>query len=250
MEQTPTLNLNLYPQGPFADRCFGFVDDQARWEEANQARTRALKKQDRLAREATCKVLLANLHQTWKRDPSATVGVLKKTNWYSGHRNTISPLISQTAIQLLLRFFADRNLIEVVSEGRKHPDAKYGIPTQIRARQSLIDYLDQDHASPADFRSEYPQLVLKAGKEDSKRHLTIPDTLEAQQLSSGVDQINEMLGFHWADIALPDAELKQYVLPSAQKFVAYWQHRLPGHRRRLERLASCHPRQFLRPWSR
>ena len=76
-------------------------------------------------------------------------------------------------------------------------------------RQGLIEYLDQDDGSPADFRSEYPQLVLKAGKENSKRHLTIPDTHEAQQLALGVDQINEMLGFHWADIELPDAELKQ-----------------------------------------
>ena len=130
-EQTPTLNLNLYPQGKFAERCIGFVDDLDRWEEANQARTRALKKQDRLAREATCKVLLANLHQIWKRDPAATIGVLKKTNWYSDHSNTISPLISQTAMQLLLWFFAERNLIEVVSKGCKHPDAKYGIPIPI-----------------------------------------------------------------------------------------------------------------------
>ena len=97
-EQTPTLNLNLYPQGKFAERSIAFVDDLARWEEANQARTRALKKQDRLAREATCKVLLANLHQTWKRNPAATIGVPKKTNWYSDHRNTIIPLISQTAM--------------------------------------------------------------------------------------------------------------------------------------------------------
>ena|GEM_PF-4290761 len=40
-EQTPTLNLNLYPQGKFAERCVGFVDDLAHWEEANQARSRA-----------------------------------------------------------------------------------------------------------------------------------------------------------------------------------------------------------------
>ena len=123
-EQTPTLNLNLYPRGKFADRCVGFVDDLARWEKANQARSRALKKQDRLARAATCKVLPANLHQTWERDPAATIGVLKKTNWYSDHRNTISPLISQTGMQLLLSFFAERKLIEVVSEARKPPDAK------------------------------------------------------------------------------------------------------------------------------
>ena len=80
VKKTPLLNLNLYQQGKFAERCIGFVDDLARLEEANQARTRALKKRDSLAREATCKVLLANLHQTWKRDPAATIGVLKKTN--------------------------------------------------------------------------------------------------------------------------------------------------------------------------
>ena len=110
---------------------------------------------------------------------------------------------------VLLDFLSSSNLIEIVSEGRKHPNAQQGIPTQIRARQGLIDYLDQDEISPLHFCTEYPQLILKAGKEDSKRHLMIPDTLEAQQLASGVDQINEMLDFHWADIELPDAELKQ-----------------------------------------
>ena len=208
-EQTPILNLNLYPQGKFAARCIGFVDDLARWEEANQARSRALKKQDRLAREATCKVLLANLHQTWKRDSAATVGVLRVKNHYANRRAEIGPYVTYKSVMTLLDFFLSRNLIEIVSEGRKHPDAKQGIPTQIRARQGLIEYLDQDDASPFDFRSVYPQLVLKAGKEDSKRHLTIPDTDEAQQLALGVDQIDEMLGFHWADIELPDAELKQ-----------------------------------------
>ena len=46
-ERNPTLNFKLYPQYKLAERCIGFVDDLARWEEANQARTRALKKQDR-----------------------------------------------------------------------------------------------------------------------------------------------------------------------------------------------------------
>ena len=61
-EQTLTINLNLYPQGIFAERCIGFVDDLALWEEANQARSLALKKPNRLAQEASCQVLLANLH--------------------------------------------------------------------------------------------------------------------------------------------------------------------------------------------
>ena len=72
-----------------------------------------------------------------------------------------------------------------------------------------MDYLDKDEISPVHFCSEYPQLVLKAGKENSKRPLTIPDTDEAQQLASGMDQVNEMIEFHRDDIELPDAELKQ-----------------------------------------
>ncbi|MDC2992972.1 hypothetical protein OAZ91_00020 [bacterium] len=35
---TPTLNLNLYPQGKFAERCIAFVDDLACWEGANQGK--------------------------------------------------------------------------------------------------------------------------------------------------------------------------------------------------------------------
>ncbi len=209
MDQTPTLNLNLYSQGKFAERCLGFVDDLARWESVNYPRARALKKQDRLSREATCKVLLANLYKSWKRDPSATVGVLKIKNHYAIKRAEIGPYVTYKSVMVLLDFLSSSNLIEIVSEGRKHPKAQQGIPTQIRARQGLMDYLDQDEISPLHFCTEYPQLILKAGKEDSKRHLTIPDTDEAQQLALRVDQINEMLGFHWADIELPDAELKQ-----------------------------------------
>ena len=195
-EQTPTLNLNLYPQGQFAERCLGFVNDLARWEAVNYHRDRALKKQDQLSREATCKVLLANLYQTAKRDLSATVGVLKIKNYYAIKRAEIGPYVTYKSVMVLLYLLSSSNLIEIVSEGRKHPDAKQGIPTQIRARQSLIDYLDQDDASPFGFRLEYPQLALKAGKEGSKRHLTIPDTHEAQQLASDVDQINEVFNFH------------------------------------------------------
>ena len=32
---TPTLNLNLYPQGKFAERCIGFVDNLAALEGGN-----------------------------------------------------------------------------------------------------------------------------------------------------------------------------------------------------------------------
>ena len=46
MDQTPTLNLNLYSQGKFAERCLGFVDDLARWEAVNYPRDRVQKRQD------------------------------------------------------------------------------------------------------------------------------------------------------------------------------------------------------------
>ena len=153
-EQTPTLNLNLYPQGKFAERCLGFVDDLARWEPVNYPRARALKKQDQLSREATCKVMLANLYQTAKRDPLATVGVLKIKNHYAIKRAEIGPYVTYKSVMVLLDFLSSSNLIEIVSEGRKHPDAKHGIPTQIRARQGLIDYLDQEDIGPADLRMD------------------------------------------------------------------------------------------------
>lgn len=71
--QPPILNLNLYQQGKFAERCIGLVDDLARWGEAHQPRTLALKKQDRPVMEVTCNVLPSNPHQTWERDPAATI---------------------------------------------------------------------------------------------------------------------------------------------------------------------------------
>ena len=164
MDQTPTLNLNLYSQGKFAERCLGFVDDLALWESVNYPRARALKKQDRLSRKATCKVLLAILYQTAKRDPSATVGVLKIKNHYAIKRAEIGPYVTYKSVMVLLDFLSSSNLIKIVSEGRKHPNAQQGIPTQIRARQGLMDYLDQDEISPLHFCTEYPQLILKAGK--------------------------------------------------------------------------------------
>jgi hypothetical protein len=53
------------------------------WENSQGARKRTLKPQDRLARDTTGKVLLANLYQAWKGDPLATLGVILKKNFYS-----------------------------------------------------------------------------------------------------------------------------------------------------------------------
>ena len=45
-----------------------------------------------------------------------------------------------------------RNFIEIVSDGGKGPNAKYGIPSQIKARQGLTDYLDREDIGPVDLR--------------------------------------------------------------------------------------------------
>lgn len=73
--QTPTLKL--YPQGPFVERCLGLVDNPASRESVNHPSARALTKRGQLSGEATYRVRLAKPDQSWKRDPSATVGVLK-----------------------------------------------------------------------------------------------------------------------------------------------------------------------------
>ena len=184
MDQTPTLNLNLCPQGKFAELCLGFVDDLARWEAVNQPRACALKKQDQLSREATCKVLLAHLYQTAKRETSAAVGVLVVINYYSKQKAKVGPNVTYQSVMILLDFFTSRNLIEIVLEGRKHPDAKHGIPTQKRARQGLIDYLDQEDIGPADLRMEWPTIILKAGKADGKRRLNFDQTEQTRALEA------------------------------------------------------------------
>ena len=56
------------------------------------------------------------------------------------------------SVVILLDFFTSRNRIEIVSEGRKDPNAKHGIPSKMEARQDLIDYLDQKDIGPVDLR--------------------------------------------------------------------------------------------------
>ena len=123
------------------------------------------------------------------------------------------------SVMILLDFFTGRNLVEIVSEGRKHPDAKHGIPTQIRARQGLIDYLDQEDIGPADLRMEWPTIILIAGKADGKRRLNFDQTEQTRALEAIGEEINSRLLSHWVDIEIADVELaalnaKELDLPS------------------------------------
>ena len=78
-----------------------------------------------------------------------------------------------------LEFLIERNLVEKVSDGRKHPDAKQGIPTQIRAKQGLIDFLLQGEVSPFDVENTYPQIDLKSDKRSGKEIITYQESREA-----------------------------------------------------------------------
>ena len=71
-------------------------------------------------------------------------------NWYSHRREELGPNITYGGVQRFLDYLCGRHLIEIVSKGRQRPNAKQGIPTQVRAKQGLIDYLDQGDVSPLD----------------------------------------------------------------------------------------------------
>ena len=206
---TPTLDLNLYPHGQLAERCGLLIRQMTDWENSQGARKRTLKPQDRLARDTTGKVLLANLYQAWKGDPLATLGVILKKNFYSTQRGKIGPLISYTAMKTLLTFLSDRNLIEIASKGKKHPDAKTGIPTQIRAQQGLFEYLNQD-AGEYDLRAVHPPVILKATKEEGKKTIIYETDHHIEEIEQGVDLINQKLLESWPDIQLSDQDMARF----------------------------------------
>jgi hypothetical protein len=70
------MDTNLSVTGLMAERCQSFVDDMI-WRETNLGdRKRALKAKDKLARETSARMLVANLYQHWKADPKGTVGIM------------------------------------------------------------------------------------------------------------------------------------------------------------------------------
>jgi hypothetical protein len=190
-----------------AERCQGFVDDMNSQEMNTGTRTRALKEKDKLAREASARMLMANLYQQWKVDPKSTVGVMRTKNWYSGRREEIGPNITCRGVTSFLDYLSGRHLFEIVSEGRKHPDAREGIPTQVRAKQGLIDYLEQGDVSSFDLSRTYPPIILKASRAEGKKPLRLERNEVTEKLEAGVNRINALLLKRSADLQIPDADM-------------------------------------------
>ena len=170
---TPLLEPNLAIIGPIADRCQSFVD-QMIWRESELGnRKRSLKEQDKLSRYRSANMLLANLYQQWKADPKGTIGVMLTKHWYSDRRAEIGPHITHAGVTRFLDFLSNQHLIEIVSKGRKHPDAKQGLPTQVPARRRLIDYPDQGDVSTSDVINNHPPIILKSSRVDGRKEANL-----------------------------------------------------------------------------
>ena len=82
----PLIDPRLSLKGETARKCLIFLDQMASWEKSNKLRQRSLKDSDLKSREASAKILCANLIQFCKRDPKGTFGILRSKTWYANNR--------------------------------------------------------------------------------------------------------------------------------------------------------------------
>ena len=129
----PLIDPSLSLKGETAQRCFLLLDQMTSWEKSEKPSQRRLKPSDLKSREESAKILCANLLQFWKRDSKGTFGILRSKTWYANKRFALGPHITQKSLIGFLEFLLEEELVEKVSDGRKHPDARHGIPTQIKA---------------------------------------------------------------------------------------------------------------------
>ena len=108
----PLIDPSLSLKGETARKCLIFLDQMASWEKSNKLRQRSLKESDLKSREASAKMLFANLLQFWKRDPKGTFGILRSEKWYAKKRSELGPHITQTSLIRFLDFLIERNLVE------------------------------------------------------------------------------------------------------------------------------------------
>ena len=135
-------------------------------------------------------MLCTNLVQFWNRDPKGTFGALKSPKWYPEYRVELGPYITRKGVIGFLEFLVQRNFVELVSEGKKHPDVKQGLPTQIRARNGFTGFLVQGDVRPFDFEMNIISLVLKS---NDKTVISFEETNLTKAMESGVNLINRVL---------------------------------------------------------
>ena len=202
----PFLDANRSLTGEIGERCSALVEEMEEWELETGRRVRRYQDDNRTARKASVKMLCANLYRFWKRDPDQSFGVSKRKNFYAEERGRLGPHITMVGVNGTADFLEDRGFLEVVAKGWKSPKAKKGIPTQIRATESLIRYLEEVEISPFDFINTAPPIVLKSDKASGKKALVYEDTGLTQSMKAKIEVINRVLLRHWMDLLIPEHE--------------------------------------------
>ena len=200
----PLIDFGLSVTGEIARRCGIFLEQMEDWEDSKDLRKRKRKPEDRRALEVSANMLCGNLVQFWNRDPKGTFGVLRSDTWYGNNRHSLRPEITQSGVVGFLDYLVRQNHVELVSEGKKHPDAKQGLPTQIRAKKGFISFLTQGDISPFDFQYRRNPIDLKSNE---KTVIPYEATDLSEAMESLVNIINRVLLNHWADIELPHSKL-------------------------------------------
>ena len=181
-----------------ARRCRIFLEQMGQLEDSKDLRKRKRKPADRKALEVSANMLCANLVQFWNRDTKGTFGVLKSPTWYAKNRHRLRSEITSKGVTGFLDFLVRQNHVELVSEGKKHPDAKQGLPTQIRAKKGFISFLTQGDISPFDFQYRRSPIDLKSN-DKTKWYEGYPSLtrlvtmIKRESIASAVTKLDEFI---------------------------------------------------------
>ena len=134
----PFIETSLSLKGETSRRCFKLLDQMSLWEEANKPRQRKRSSKNQKNLQESAKMLCANLIQFWNRNPEGTFGIELSKTWYAGVREKIGEFINQKGTISFLDFLIERNLVEKVSDGRKHPLTKRHSDLRLTQKSQII----------------------------------------------------------------------------------------------------------------
>ena len=203
----PLIDFNLTCGGQLAERCKVLLQRMEEWEQQHDVRSRSLKDTDKLNRQLSTLTLVSNLYFNSKDTSQTTFGVPQSKTYYADNRKKLGKHITQSGIVRVLDFLVKRGFVEIVSIGRKHPNAKKGIPTQVRETKSFLEFLDHGDVSCLDIETTRPQIILKSDKDSGKALIDFEDTEASRGMNDRVTIINEVLLDHWADLEIPHKDL-------------------------------------------
>ena len=203
----PLIDFSLTCGGQLAERCEVLVQRMEEWEQEHNVRSRSLKDTDKLNRQLSTLTLVSNLYFNSKDKSQSTFGVPQSKTYYAENRKKLGKNITRSGIVRVLDFLVERGFAEIVSPGRKHPDAKQGIPTQVRGKKSFLEFLDHGDVSCLDIETTHPQVILKSDKKSGKALVDFEQTDTSRDMNDQVTLINKVLLDHWADLEIPHKDL-------------------------------------------